>query len=1012
MSPTEAIDTSDDGIRSRRMGMANPPSSFPFDFQEKVDSPVPISPPIPVRSPLRPISRSISGSSTMSAPAASTSRHQRFRRPTTPPPLDIEDYAAIIVEELVPTTFQMRHRSFPTHPSLSIDDSHNTGDKPIRKSLPPRPESPILSLEDEATTSSSSSSLAPPMTKRQHALHELLSSERAYASDLALMREVHIPLALGYHVPLNFISPSTPPPLSSSSSSSRTLSMSSDSSSASLGPPMTQEDTRTIFSNIAELAMFSDQFCDGLEEALGAHVEGGEGEDHVGALFLEIVPEMEKPYKYYINRHPGALAHLQALPQTPALAAYLKQTQTVASSLSHAWDLASLLIKPVQRLLKYPLLLAAIIDETPDTHTDKENLRLARTRMEEVARNVNEGRRRAEVVKEVLTAKKKPVNVGVAASVNLTKMKSLRHGKAGAAERDANGEAAQVAAMQEELKRIDVFAQQFARNVVDWARMMTNVVLALRTWAASFGKVIGLSPEQGSEAFDAFMGVVEAQLIPLCHQLEADVNERLLREIAHLLTTMNQPLKLLASMNEQEPFHFHLLTMNVSQKNRPPPALLAASTNYLALRGQLASELPTYLKLLHRGLAGFVLRLAQIQATFWADTRDRWADLWEMLRVEGEMNAGSEETVAVWHARWVDVVDVMAALNVTQEKKLYREPPPPKYTPSIQTSPALDARDPGFRRNSTVTSVLAALEPAHMMVSSPHALTPRVGRPRGQSDASPPMSSTTSLGGLSGHGSSNVNRKLSNDSFPSSASTVKPATLQKKKGGDGFMDFVSNLQPRHKSPGRESQRQPQEQGQMSPLPRTKSMPLPAATTPERSISHRSSASSKTLVNDDPDDDRGRTARQPSLRRYTESISSRQRSVSKSAPGSQKAFFEDYDAPASPPTQSQHYHQEQQQHPRSHRDSWATRRAKYTCKVMHPCKPPASISYFSFPFFTLVVDDLLEVLQETGHPSQHPKLPLYVDDGEDCLLLCRDGTGDVGWALASFLEPVDGLFGSG
>lgn len=37
----------------------------------------------------------------------------------------------------------------------------------------------------------------PPMTKRQHALHELLSSERAYASDLALLREVHIPLALG-----------------------------------------------------------------------------------------------------------------------------------------------------------------------------------------------------------------------------------------------------------------------------------------------------------------------------------------------------------------------------------------------------------------------------------------------------------------------------------------------------------------------------------------------------------------------------------------------------------------------------------------------------------------------------------------------------------------------------------------------------------------------------------------------------------------------------------------------
>jgi hypothetical protein len=66
------------------------------------------------------------------------------------------------------------------------------------KALPLRPESPfILSPVDEPASSSSSLDQQSPMTKRQHALHELLSSERAYASDLALVRGVHIPLALG-----------------------------------------------------------------------------------------------------------------------------------------------------------------------------------------------------------------------------------------------------------------------------------------------------------------------------------------------------------------------------------------------------------------------------------------------------------------------------------------------------------------------------------------------------------------------------------------------------------------------------------------------------------------------------------------------------------------------------------------------------------------------------------------------------------------------------------------------
>ncbi|KAJ2918527.1 hypothetical protein MD484_g1862, partial [Candolleomyces efflorescens] len=635
------------------------------------------SPPAkPLRSPLRPPARSLSTKSSLNTRASTATQDSL----DTPPSSAIDDDSIIIVDPNSPGGgFQMTDRdSFPTIDELleavNAVDSGNV----LSKSLTARPDSPPTSLhssnqaKSESSSSSSFSAQGPPqptMTKRQHALHELLSSERAYASDLALIREVHIPLALGQTVPLQNM-PASPP--DSSASSSRTLSTASDSSTASLGPPMSQEDAKTIFTNIAELAVFSDGFCDHLELALGSLVDGGVGEDCVGELFLHIIPELEKPYLLYITRHPGALQHLQNLPQTPALQTYLSYTRNIASSVSHAWDLASLLIKPVQRLLKYPLLLSAIIDETPDSHPDKENLRQARTMMEEVARNVNEVRRRAEVIKDVLTSKKKPVNVTVAASVNLGKMKNLRIIKPQPV--DENSEAAQVERMSQELKRIELFAQQFAKNIVDWARSMSKVIGGLRTWSIGFGKVIGLSPDQGSEAFEAFLTVVEQQLMPLCVDLEAVINERLLREIAHLLKTMNQPYKLLASMTEQEPLHYHLLNMNVSAKNRPPPTLLAASTNYLALRAQLAAELPTYLALLHQGLSISVRRLADIQTRFWKDVKDRWGELWEMLRVDGELNAGHEETVIVWRSRWMDVDEVLASLNINQAKKIYQEP--------------------------------------------------------------------------------------------------------------------------------------------------------------------------------------------------------------------------------------------------------------------------------------------------------------------------------------------------
>lgn len=52
---------------------------------------------------------------------------------------------------------------------------------------------------------------------------------------------------------------------------------------------MTKDDVRIIFNNVADIAVFSDRFTTRLEEALGNVLEGGNGEDHVGALFLEVV---------------------------------------------------------------------------------------------------------------------------------------------------------------------------------------------------------------------------------------------------------------------------------------------------------------------------------------------------------------------------------------------------------------------------------------------------------------------------------------------------------------------------------------------------------------------------------------------------------------------------------------------------------------------------------------------------------------------------------------------------
>lgn len=148
--------------------------------------------------------------------------------------------------------------------------------------------------------------------KRKNALLELLSSERAYAADLALVRDIHIPLSKGLPTPFDPSSQSSLPTIPSQSqnqisprSSTHTASSAQTHSSVSTALtsvsagstggvntadlPMPPETSKVVFGNIDEIAVFADRFSEQLEDALGDIIPGGVGQDRVGKLFLEMV---------------------------------------------------------------------------------------------------------------------------------------------------------------------------------------------------------------------------------------------------------------------------------------------------------------------------------------------------------------------------------------------------------------------------------------------------------------------------------------------------------------------------------------------------------------------------------------------------------------------------------------------------------------------------------------------------------------------------------------------------
>ncbi|KAF9053771.1 Dbl homology domain-containing protein [Hymenopellis radicata] len=731
---------------------------------------------------------------------------------------------------------------------------------PLRPPPPPK--------QQRSTTPEVSST--PPPSKRNHAIQELLASEKAYASDLALVRQVHIPLALGQPIQL-----------------ASTLLTST------VEAPMTAEDCKIIFSNIVQVSQFADKFCEALQAAIDS--------DTVGALFLESIPDMERPYKVYISKHETAANHFHSLPISTALSAYHTQTRTIASSLSHAWDLNSMLIKPVQRLLKYPLLLGTIYDETPNVHSDKENLRLARDAVQSLAHRVNEERRRAEIVKDVLKRTNKDL---------LVRIKNLKP-----VPPPDSDESLRVFHLHNQLLQTQSFTNQLAQNVLQWSHSVTACTSQLHVFALSFANVIGLSPDVQSDAFDAFLSAITDQLLPHTTTLFQHLSDSLLTPLSQLLDTLNNPLHLLETLQTTLlPLHTHLIHMPYSPKNRPPPELIKASAEYLALRSKLSEELPVYLTMTERVLAGSLLRLARIQTDFWQRTSHIWSELWTLLRVEGD-DLETGNTVQVWWQRWEEVDTITSRLRLVQHASM--SPPTP---PAIRTSPPAvksissrtSASSSSLSNTTTaVSSLLSSLEPARAQSLPPPATA-----------------------------------KLSTPNI-----TSKGQKLGTEYEYDFGYDYVTAVG--------------------SPL---------SALSPKKS-------KSKT--------------RRPST-----------------SSGS--------------PTDIHH----KLSFRRKLSDSAMQEKAQdalYSVRSVYAFEPPpdprvtsgkksktATYIYDSYPFLALKNGEIFDVIKEAGHPRDHLSrgLMLYVDDGAsdepDALLLVRrkapsrskGKNAEVGWALASYLQPSD------
>lgn len=208
----------------------------------------------------------------------------------------------------------------------------------------------------------------PRITQKFSLIRELVDTERTFASDMAVLMDIYYG-SLGTKEYFGYIS---------------------------------RTDVLKLFSNVDQSLALARQFSIQLQQAIPSYVFESKKfaknllladvETRVADVFLEFLPAIRAAFQAYCDTNQTQMDTFYRIRTLacPKLDQWLNECFERSKPLTSAWTLDSLLIKPVQRLLKYPLLLAGLVKCTPQGHPDYEPLQRALYVMKQTAETINE----------------------------------------------------------------------------------------------------------------------------------------------------------------------------------------------------------------------------------------------------------------------------------------------------------------------------------------------------------------------------------------------------------------------------------------------------------------------------------------------------------------------------------------------------------------------------------------------------------------------------------------------
>ncbi|KAL8304017.1 hypothetical protein RB597_004646 [Gaeumannomyces tritici] len=215
----------------------------------------------------------------------------------------------------------------------------------------------------------------------------------------------------------------------------------------------------------------------------------------IGPVFAKNIELMRVVHESFLKTSDPASKRLIQIQEDDAVQVWLSECNEAAKDLTAAWNLDSLLIKPMQRITKYPNLIIQLLQYTPEDHPDREALMAARVSLENAILDINKTKKNFELVGQIVGRKRKESDVRAGFARAFGKRVDKLQASASRIQEDTEYKALHekfgddFLRLQVVLRDVEFYTRQVSEYVREFLQMLSAMELVMRLQPSPFPEI-------------------------------------------------------------------------------------------------------------------------------------------------------------------------------------------------------------------------------------------------------------------------------------------------------------------------------------------------------------------------------------------------------------------------------------------------------------------------------------------------------------------------------------------